>query len=107
MMWGWQNGRVKNDVIATEILKSVSYISGYLGSIIHVEHVGRMLEDLAELADELSRRDSSKDSERREILRKALYRPVEGFLLEWLEDPCQKGDLCSKLLGEIRLKFPC
>ena len=107
VMWGWQNGHVKNDAIATEILKSVSYISGYLGSIIHVEHVGRMSEDLAELADELSRRDSSKDSERREILRRALYRPLDGFLLEWLEDPCQKGDLCSKLLGEIRLKFPC
>ena len=44
----------ENEAIATEILKSVSYISGYLGSIIHVEHVGRMSEDLAELADELS-----------------------------------------------------
>ena len=101
VMWGWRNGYVKNDESASEILKAAKYLSGYLGATIYVEHVGRMSEELACLADELSRKWDSNGKEGSMALGKALYRPTTGFLLEWLEDPCQKGDLYIELLKEI------
>ena len=42
VMWGWRSGYVKHDETASEILKSVGYLAGYLGATVHVEHVGRM-----------------------------------------------------------------
>ena len=30
VLWGWNSGYVRNDESATEVLKSVSYLAGYL-----------------------------------------------------------------------------
>ena len=72
-------------------------MGGFLGSTIFVEHVDRMSNDMASLADELSRRESSKCPKTREVLDRALYRPTEGFLLKWLENPCSGVDLSKGL----------
>ena len=48
---------VKNDKkTASEVLKRVHYISSLTGTTVNVEHVDRVSDDMAELADELSRR---------------------------------------------------
>ena len=101
VMWGWRKGYVKNDESASEILKAAKYLAGYLGTTIYVEHVGRMYEELACMADELSRKWTCEDQEEKAALEKALYRATEGFLLKWLEDPCHRGDLCTGLLKEV------
>ena len=101
VMWGWRNGYVKNDESASEILKAAKYVSGFLGTTIHVEHVGRMSGDLASMADELSRRQMCKGAKEREVLQEALFRPVQGFLLKWLENPEKGGNLTVELLKEL------
>ena len=107
VLWGWNNGYVKNDETATYVLKSASYLAGYLGAIIHVEHVDRMSEDLAALADEMSRREKTKSEENREALERAERRPVKGYLNQWLKDPCGMGDPCCTLLKELKQCYPC
>ena len=101
VMWGWQSGYIKNDKTATEILKAVRYLGGFLGATIFVQHVGRMSDDMASLADELSRRSWSKNHRFSEALDRAEFRPTEGFLSRWLKDPCSGEDLLQGLLGEL------
>ena len=99
--WGWQRGYVKGDKTASEILKAARYLAGFLGTTIYIDHVDRMSSEMASLADELSRREKSKNPEMAERLKRALYRPVTGYLKRWLENPITGEDLSYNLLKEI------
>ena len=101
VMWGWRNGYVRNDESASEILKAAKYLAGYLGTTVFVEHVGRMSVDLASMADELSRRQMCKGSSESEALKKAVFRPIQGSLLKWLENPRMGESLCGMLLKDF------
>ena len=100
VLWGWRNGYVKNDETATEILKSARYLAGCLGTRIFIEHVDRMSEEMASLADELSRRESPRSENWQRALAESEFRAVKGFLLKWLRNPCGEGELCKELLKE-------
>jgi hypothetical protein len=50
--YGWTNGGVKNDTNATEVLKAVHILASFLGCQVHVNHVLRMTNDMADLAQE-------------------------------------------------------
>ena len=99
--WGWQRGYVKGDKTASEILKAARHMAGLLGSTIYIDHVDRMSSEMASLADELSRREKSKNPEIAERLKRALYRPVTGYLKRWLENPMAGEDVSYNLLKEI------
>ena len=101
VMWGWSAGYVKRDETASEVLKCVRYLAGYLGARVFIEHVDRMSTEMARLADELSRRESSLSEAKKRALRKAEFREVKGFLWNWLKNPCAGGDLCNKILEEM------
>ena len=100
VMGGWQTGYVRNNETASEILKCIRYLSGYLGARIFVEHVDRMSDEMASLADKLSRRELSLSEKGKEALSLAEFREVKGSLLKWLEDPCKNGDLCKIILNK-------
>ena len=102
VLWGWRSGYVSNDATATEILKCVRYLAGFLGARVFIEHVDRMSTEIASLADEMSRRDTSRSDEGRMALGRAEFRTVEGFLLEWLKNPCDDQDLCCNLLKQVQ-----
>ena len=40
VMYGWYKGYMKNDKLASEVLKAVYYLSGMLGTTVNMEHVG-------------------------------------------------------------------
>ena len=54
VMYGWYKGYVKNDKLASEVLKAVYYLSGMLGTTVNMEHVDWVSIEMAELAYELS-----------------------------------------------------
>ena len=56
VVYGWAKGLVKNEKTASEVLKAVQYLAGFMGVTVHVEHVPRMSDPLAKVADELSRK---------------------------------------------------
>ena len=68
-------------------------------------NVDRMSDDLANLADEISRKESNLSDLGREILSGAEHRSTKGVLAEWLRDPNQP-DLSVKLIKELREKYP-
>ena len=106
VLFGWYNGYVRNDKSASEVLKSVHYLSGSFGTTVNVEHVDRVSDDLAELADELSRKKHSSKGVVARALEKAERRSVEGSLTDWLRNPCGDLDLCRTLLKEMRERVP-
>ena len=87
-----------------KFLKAARYLAGYLGADIYIEHVDRMSEDLActSMADELSRRAQCKSAEDNAALSEGAFRPVTGFLMVWLRDPCGRKNLTQELLSEIQ-----
>ena len=93
---------MSNDATATEVLKCVRYLAGYLGARVFIEHVDRMSTEMASLADEMSRRDSSRLVRGWEALCRAEFRVVRGFLLEWLKNPCHDQGLCYNLLKYVQ-----
>ena len=76
-----------------------------MGVRVHVKHVDRMSDDLANLADEISRKESNLSDLGREIMSGAEHRCTKGALTEWLKDPNQP-DLSIKLINELRGKYP-
>ena len=103
VLFGWYHGFVKNDKSASEILKCVHYLSGINGTVVNVDHVDRVSDDMAKLADELSRRDQSTDMRACLALQKAERGFVTGSTLTWLKNTSEKIDLV-KMIKEIEMK---
>ena len=101
VLFGWYSGYLKNDKSAYEILKSVHYLSRLNGTVVNVEHMDRVSDDLAKLADELSRRERSVNEEACLALEKAERGFVSGAFLQWLENPWDKIDIV-KMIAELR-----
>lgn len=87
---------------ASEILKSVHYLSMLNRTVVNVDHLDRVSNDLTKLADELSRRGQSVDEEARFALEKAERGFASRAFLQWLENPCEKIDLV-KMIAELRM----
>jgi len=105
VVFGWRSGRVKNDRTATGILKAAKYMSAFLGTTIYIEHVPRVSNEMATLADEMSRREKSKYEEIARRLEDTEYREVQGYLTKWHLEPRNTEKLCSMLLEELKKKF--
>ena len=101
---GWKKGYVKNDKSASEVVKALGYIALYYGSTVHVEHVPRVSDDMAELADELSRRNSSEKIEAKRLLLAVGLKEVDSVLGTWLVDPMGNNKLVDLLLEEAEGK---
>ena len=87
------------------MLRAVQYLAGRLGKTVHVRHVARMLDDLTDLADKVSRKDSDFSAKGRRILHGALHRSTSNVPSKWLEN-LKQPDLRYKLVKELREKYP-
>ena len=90
-------------------LKSVHYLSGILETTVNVEHVDPASNEVAELADELSRKTVSSNRNTMKA-RKALERvgqsAVSGYLRTWLSDPAKAKDLLPIACPGAKRKIP-
>jgi len=98
---GWETGYVRNDATATEVLKTAAYLAAYTGTTIHIDHVPRNSDSMAELVDELSRKKEAKNTETMKILEKAGYREIDGILTEWFKKPSTDGLMLELILKHI------
>ena len=101
VLYGWYKGYVANDKSASEVLKSVHYLSGLMGTTVNVEHVDRVSNEMAELADELSRKPVSDDRNVKAALSSSELWEVKGYIRKWLESPAERKNLCRELVKEL------
>ncbi len=97
--YGWENGHVKFDEVATEILRCVHILASYLGTKVTVKHVPRMSVDLAELADKLSRKHCDSWAE------PSLFKKPGTAIVTWLNNPAETKGLTQALLQELKTRM--
>ena len=106
VLYKWYKGYVAKDKSASEKLKSVHYLSGILETTVNVEHVDPASNEMAELADELSRKTVSSNRSTMKALASVDQWVVKGYILKWLENPATGISLCRELVKEIRENCP-
>ena len=105
VMYGWLKGYVKNDSSASEVLKTAQYLAARLGITVHVKLMPRMSDSLAQMVDELSRKESGYCGKTARTLAGKPFGEVRGKLIDWLSAP-QSKNLTQILLKEAGERHP-
>jgi hypothetical protein len=104
IVYGWENGYVKNDSAASILIRALQLISMYLGAPIYIEHVGRCSNKWATMADSLSRRSTTTIRDRW-LLRNAKKSSQPESILKWLTNPEEDWDLPLVLMEGLEKKL--
>jgi len=105
VMYGWNTGYVKCDKSASEVLKCAAYLAAFTGTTLRIEHVPRVSDEMANLADELSRKREPEKENVKRILKSVGFTEIKGTVRTWLENPCSGRDLTSMMLKELMGKI--
>ncbi len=102
--FGWEKGYVKFDREATAILQWANVLASLMGTTIYVKHIKRMSNNMAKLADEMSRKNYTSSGTN---LGEHNFREYTGSLQKWLDNPIGHHDLEKQLviktLGQLDL----
>ncbi len=99
--YGWENKKVKNDICAWILIRSLILISSFLSCYIHIEHLPRLSSWDAQLCDRLSREKTTLKSDKQ--LLESFGNPVAPqVLLDWLKQPAEDWSLCNVLLEHVK-----
>jgi hypothetical protein len=99
-LFGWEDKQVKGDIAASILVRALHLIEAYLACRIHVAHLPRMSSDPGELADHLSREETTSKAEDREA-KKVEVTLASPSLLTWLEDPKEDWQLALNILHDV------
>ncbi len=100
-VYGFENGQVRGDETASIMIRSAKIIAAYLDTVIHVQHVKRRSCWEAELADNLSREETTSFIERRALDRFTI-RDLPAALLDWFDTPSNDWGLPFSLLKHVK-----
>jgi hypothetical protein len=95
---------VKGDETASILIRSAKIIAAYLGTVIHVQHVKRRSCWEAELADNLSRQETTGFIENR-ALDRFEAKGWPAALLEWFKNPGNDWGLPFSLLEHVKTQL--
>jgi hypothetical protein len=96
VIYGWEKRYIKNDQMASIMIRCIHVLESLLECKIHVEHVGRMSTSMATLADHLSRASTTTQRDMMRI-RHLNVEEVQGPLIDWLHNPGIDWDLPTKM----------
>jgi hypothetical protein len=99
VVFGWENGGVKEDPYASVLIRALRILSAYLETRVFVEHVPRLSSEASRLADSLTR-ESSTTSEVLSQIRSAEQARFPRILRRWLRNPEVNWDL-----GQVFVQF--
>jgi hypothetical protein len=98
--YGWDNKCIKNDSMASIILRCICILSAKLCCTIHVEHLPRISTWEATVADRLSRRSTSTRWDRN-LVNSFKHAPLPPFLRHWLSHPTEDWSLPVRISEEL------
>jgi hypothetical protein len=100
VVFGWEKRVAKGDVEASVLLRALHEIEAFLPCKIYVQHVPRVSNEWASLADALSR-ESSTGARERALLAQLGCHEQKGELWEWLLDPRPDWTRGTRLIQQI------
>jgi hypothetical protein len=101
IVWAWEKRYMKNDVLASILIRCLHVLEAYLPCKIYIEHVPRMSNPLAKLVDSLTR-----DCTTTMDMKVYLSHPVPIIpkcFEDWLNKPIADWSLPLKLVNEIKV----
>jgi len=101
IVWAWEKRYMKNDVLASVLLRCLHVIEAYLPCKIHVEHLPRMANPLAVLVDGLTRDSTTTDDMRKYITH--INPIIPKSFQNWLEKPIADWSLPMHIVEEIKI----
>jgi hypothetical protein len=99
-IYGMINGAAKGDTNASILIRAAHIIAAYLECTLHVQHLPRMSDWGAEVADRLSR-NSTMTRQDRKLANAFKCRPLPPCLVEWLDNPVADWSLATALLQHV------
>jgi hypothetical protein len=99
-VFGWEDKQVKKDIAASILIRALHLLEAYLACRIHVLHLPRMSSTPGELADHLSREETTTVREDREV-RDVELPASSPSLLTWLEQPMEDWRLATGILHDV------
>jgi len=104
VVWGIEKGYIKGDSTASLFVRALLIICGYLGIVLHANHVPRKSTKGANLADQLTR-ESSWAGAVEELGKDKFVEVKSEALSAWIRDPKEDWGLVKKLLEEVENDF--
>jgi len=100
-VFGWEDKQVKGDIAASILVRALHLMEAFLACRIHVRHLPRMSSTAGELADHLSREETTSVREGRDV--EAIEASLTSPALEaWLKSPNEDWALATDILRDIR-----
>jgi hypothetical protein len=100
-MFGMQNKAARGDASATVFIRAAFLISGYLGCMLHVQHLPRISDWGALLTDRLSR-SATTTTQDRKLLNSFNNRELPQCLVNWFHNPVSDNKLAYDLLNHVK-----
>jgi len=99
IIWSWEKKQMKEDLLASILIRALHILEAYLSCKIHVIHLPRISNNAAKIADNLSRKSTTKKSDLSFITHNASHicRPLS----EWLEQPHADWHLGTKIVKSL------
>lgn len=101
IVYGWETRGTSGDSSASILIRALYLISYWLGVTIFVRHLPRRSNFESILADNLSRKSTTKPSDLR-MLRNATHHNPPRVLVDWLENPVEDWSFAVRLLDYVK-----
>lgn len=100
LIYGWKKRSIKNDLEASNLVRSLHILSTFIRCKVYVEHVPRLSTSVAILADHLSRSSTTSVKEEKQACLQACH-PRSPILFSWLHNPQPSWNLPLLFLKEL------
>jgi hypothetical protein len=98
--FAWVNRQSAGDETASIFVRTLHLITELIKCDVHIEHLPRMSNWEAEIADRISRKSSTSRQDQN-LLNSFNLREIPECLSEWLKNPVNDWSLCMKILESI------
>jgi hypothetical protein len=101
IVWSWPKRRMKNDLVASILLRTLHIMEAFIPCRIHVEHLPRISNKAAKLVDNLSRKSTSSTTDLSHLTHteKDLPKPFQ----DWLKNPSENWQLGTEIVQALSL----
>ena len=99
-LYAWDRGYSKEDNTASVLVRTLVLLSARLSCVVHIVHVPRDTTWESKLADRLSRRRTTRDSDRK-LLSSFRNRDLPSSFRNWMDAPTEDWDLYLKVVSDV------
>ena len=102
IVWSWPKRRMKNDALASILIRTLHIIEAYIPCKIYVEHLNRRSNTAAKITDNLSRHSTTTPEDLQHITHNQDDLPKP--FLQWLSNPTENWNLAIDIITFLEQK---